>query len=91
MKNLDLTGGLIVAEAVMMALAEKMGRGAAHDVVYGACRKALDGGTLLIDELRKMAAVTAVIDDAGLVRLCDPAGYLGSAHAMIDRVLRARG
>ncbi len=37
-RNLDLTGGLIVAEAVMMAMAEKIGRGPAHDVVYGACR-----------------------------------------------------
>jgi 3-carboxy-cis,cis-muconate cycloisomerase len=87
-KNLDMTGGLIVAEAVMMAMAEKMGRGPAHDVVYGACRKALEGGTLLLDELRLMPAVTAVIDDAALVRLCDPAGYLGSADAMIDRVLK---
>ena len=88
-KNLDMTGGLIVAEAVMMALAEKMGRGAAHDCVYGACRRALDGGTMLLDELRKDAQVIGVIDDAALVKLVDPAGYLGAADAMINRVLAA--
>ena len=44
-RNLDLTGGLIVAEAVMMALAEHTGRQDAHDLVYGACRAALDKGT----------------------------------------------
>ena len=89
-KNLDMTGGLIVAEAVMMALAEQIGRGPAHDCVYGACRKALEGGTMLLDELRKTAQVTAVIDDAALVKLVDPALYIGTADGMIDRVLAAR-
>ena len=86
-KNLDMTGGLIAAEAVMMALAEKIGRGAAHDCVYGACRKALDNGTMLLDELAKEPKVTAAIDHAALTRLVDPAHYLGAADAMIDRVL----
>jgi 3-carboxy-cis,cis-muconate cycloisomerase len=89
-KNLDLTGGLIVAEAVMMALAPKLGRGAAHDLVYAACRKALDGGTMLADELAKMPEVTAVFDRAAIARLCDPAHYLGSADAMIIRTLAGR-
>src|SRR5437868_6624579 len=39
--NLDLTQGLIVAEAVMMGLAPQLGRQQAHDVVYEACREAL--------------------------------------------------
>ena len=88
-KNLDMTGGLIVAEAVMMALAEKIGRGPAHDCVYAACRKSLDGGTMLLDELRKEPKVTSAIDAATLERLVDPAHYLGAASAMIDRVLTA--
>ena len=50
-RNLDLTGGLIVAEAVMMALAEHTGRQDAHDIVYGACRAALDNGSTLLAEL----------------------------------------
>ena len=52
-RNLDLTGGLIVAEAVMMALAQHTGRQTAHDVVYGACRAALDKGTTLLAELER--------------------------------------
>ncbi len=88
-RNLDMTGGLIVAEAVMMALAEKIGRGPAHDCVYSACRKALEGGTMLLDELRREPKVTAVLDDAALQKLVDPAQYLGTADAMIDRVLAA--
>ena len=40
-KNLGLTHGLIVAEAVMMGLAPVMGRNEAHDLVYDACQEAL--------------------------------------------------
>lgn len=86
-RNLDATGGLIVAEAVMMALAEKIGRGPAHDCVYGACRKAIEYKTTLLAQLETIPEVTAALDRTALVRLVDPANYLGSAHAMIDRVL----
>jgi 3-carboxy-cis,cis-muconate cycloisomerase len=90
-RNLELTGGLIVAEAVMMALAEYIGRGAAHDIVYSACRSAADSGNELITELRRRPEVTAHLDDAALQKLVDPVNYLGSAPAMIDRVLSERG
>ena len=87
-RNLDLTGGLIVAEAVMMALAQHTGRGAAHDLVYGACRAALDGGTTLLAELERLPEVTRHLEPKRLAELTDPVNYLGSAPAMIDRVLK---
>jgi 3-carboxy-cis,cis-muconate cycloisomerase len=87
-RNLSLTGGLIVAEAVMMALAPHTGRGAAHDIVYGACRSALDGGTTLLDELGKSDEVTRHLAQAELERLVDPANYVGAAPAMVDRMTR---
>jgi 3-carboxy-cis,cis-muconate cycloisomerase len=87
-RNLDVTGGLIVAEAVMMALAEHTGRQAAHDLVYGACRAALDKNTTLLEELEKQPEVTRHLDAKRLRELTDPVNYLGSAPAMIDRVLR---
>ncbi len=86
-RNLDLTGGLIVAEAVMMALAQHTGRGAAHDLVYGACRAALDKGNTLLAELERLPEVTRHLDGKRLAELTDPVNYLGSAPAMIDRVL----
>lgn len=89
-RNLDITNGLIVAEAVMMALAPQTGRGAAHDLVYAACRNALEKGTPLIDQLRAMPEVTRHFDVAGLEKLVDPAGYLGTAREMVDRVLAGR-
>lgn len=89
-RNLDITGGLIVAEAVMMALAPMTGRGTAHDLVYAACRAAIEKGTPLIDQLRLMPEVTQHFDEPGLQRLVDPAGYLGTARQMVDRVLAGR-
>ena len=71
----------------MMGLAPHTGRGAAHDIVYAACRDALEHGTPLIDQLRQRPDVTAHFDDAGLASLVDPANYLGTALAMVDRVV----
>jgi 3-carboxy-cis,cis-muconate cycloisomerase len=87
-RNLDITGGLIVAEAAMMALAPHTGRGAAHDIVYDCCREALSNGTTLLTQLEKRADVTQHLDRAALARVVDPAQYLGTAREMVDRMLK---
>ena len=50
-KNLEISRGLIVAEAVMMGLAPQIGRQEAHDVVYDACRTANEKHMTLADAL----------------------------------------
>jgi 3-carboxy-cis,cis-muconate cycloisomerase len=87
--NLDLTKGLIVAEAVMMGLAPQLGRQQAHDVVYEACREALGQGRSLFDVLVANPAVSGALDEQRLRALCDPANYLGSAPRMTDAIVRA--
>jgi 3-carboxy-cis,cis-muconate cycloisomerase len=86
-RNLDLTGGLIVAEAVMMGLAPHIGRGEAHHVVKHACDAALAEAIPLAEALAREAAVASRLDRASIERLTDPAHYLGSADGFIDRVL----
>jgi 3-carboxy-cis,cis-muconate cycloisomerase len=86
-RNLDLTGGLIVAEAVMMALARHTGRQAAHDIVYGACRAALEQGTTLLQALEGRGEVTRHLAPERLAELVEPENYLGATQAMIDRAL----
>jgi 3-carboxy-cis,cis-muconate cycloisomerase len=88
--NLDITGGLIVAEAVMMGLAPHIGRQTAHDAVYDACRAALASGRRLADALREQPLVAARLDAAAIERLCDPVNYLGAAPEMADRMRAAR-
>jgi 3-carboxy-cis,cis-muconate cycloisomerase len=87
--NLNLTHGLIVAEAVMMGLAPHLGREAAHHVVKHACDVALTERLPLADALGRDPAVSARLDRAAIDRLTDPASYLGSANAFVDRVLAA--
>ncbi|WP_175653772.1 class-II fumarase/aspartase family protein [Pseudomonas sp. Marseille-P9899] len=90
-QNLDMTRGLIVAEAVMMGLAPALGRQVAHDVVYAACRVANDEGVSLLDALLARPDVTDRLDRAELERLTDPANYLGLAPQMVDRALAREG
>jgi 3-carboxy-cis,cis-muconate cycloisomerase len=85
--NLDISRGLIVAEAVMMGLASDLGRQEAHDVVYDACRVANDKGLTLADALSADSRVSARIDRATIERLTSPKNYLGLAPEMVDRVL----
>jgi 3-carboxy-cis,cis-muconate cycloisomerase len=89
--NLEITHGLIVAEAVMMGLAPHLGRGEAHHVVKHACDVALTEKVPLADALQRDPAVSDRLDRAAIERLIDPAGYLGSADAFIDRLLAAVG
>jgi 3-carboxy-cis,cis-muconate cycloisomerase len=88
-RNLDLSGGLIVAEAVMMGLAPHIGRQTAHDVVYDACRAAATSRRRLADVLKEDARVVQRLDGQAIERLCDPGNYLGAAPDMVDRT-RAR-
>ena len=89
-KNLGMTHGLIVAEAVMMGLAPHTGRNEAHDLVYDACRLAIESGRPLYDVLLETPAVAGPLGSERLRALTDPANYLGAAQAMVDRVLAAR-
>jgi 3-carboxy-cis,cis-muconate cycloisomerase len=88
--NLDLTQGLIVAEAVMMGLAPQLGRQQAHDIVYEACREALRQGSPLLDILMVNPVVAEAIPAGDLRALCDPANYLGAGPKMADDVVRNR-
>ena len=88
-KNLGLSRGLIVAEAVMMGLAPQLGRQRAHDLVYDACRVVNERGGSLTDALLAIPEIAGVIDRATIERLTDPGNYLGEAPRMVDRVIQA--
>ncbi len=88
-KNLDISRGLIVAEAVMMGLAPQLGRQEAHDVVYDACRHANEAHVSLQDALMANPRITSRIDRETIARLTSPRNYLGLAPQMVDRVLNS--
>ncbi|SAI65870.1 3-carboxy-cis%2Ccis-muconate cycloisomerase [Bordetella ansorpii] len=88
-RNLDLSDGLIVAEAVMMALAPKLGRQDAHDAVYDACRRACDDRVGLAQALMASPGIREHFDDAQIAAMTDPVNYLGQAAAFVDRACAA--
>jgi 3-carboxy-cis,cis-muconate cycloisomerase len=74
-----------------MGLAPHLGRGEAHHVVKHACDVALAERISLTEALARDAAVSSRLDRAAIERLTDPASYLGSAGAFVDRVVAASG
>jgi 3-carboxy-cis,cis-muconate cycloisomerase len=88
--NIFITKGLIMSEAVMMGLGDRMGRNYAHDLVYEICREVVKTGRPLIDLLEENPEIKKHADRKELEKLVDPANYLGVAGEMVDRVLAMR-
>jgi 3-carboxy-cis,cis-muconate cycloisomerase len=89
--DLDATHGLVMAEAVSMALAEHLGRQSAHELVERACARAIKERKQLREVLAADARVTKHLSKSDLDRALDPARYTGQAEAFVARALAARG
>jgi 3-carboxy-cis,cis-muconate cycloisomerase len=85
--NLDATGGLIMAEAVTMALAETIGKSEAHHLVEAAGKRAVAEKQHLRDVLAKDPKVTTHLTAAKIAELFEPMAYQGVSQALIDRLL----
>jgi len=85
--NLELTQGLVLAEAVSIALAQRIGRDAAHHLVEQCCRQAVQQGVHLRAVLGANAEVGAELSATELDRLLDPAHYLGQARRWVQRAV----
>jgi 3-carboxy-cis,cis-muconate cycloisomerase len=90
-ENLEATRGLVLAEAVTMALGAKIGRLPAHHLIEDACRRAAKAERHLREVLGEDAEVRKHLSADDLQRLLDPANYVGLAEALVDRALAARG
>jgi 3-carboxy-cis,cis-muconate cycloisomerase len=85
--NLDATQGLVLAEAVSIALAQRLGRDTAHHLVEQSCRQAVQQGVHLREVLGADPHVSAELSPAELDRLLDPANYLGLAQKWVERAV----
>ena len=85
--NLDLTGGLIMAESLTMALAPHIGRPEAQRIVRATCDQAVKSGVNLRQAALADMQVRAVLSPEEIDKALDPGGYLGSTDAFIDRAL----
>jgi 3-carboxy-cis,cis-muconate cycloisomerase len=85
--NLDTTHGLIMAEAVTFALAEKIGKSEAHHLVEAASKQAVATKKSLREVLAADPRVCAQLDAQKLADLFEPMAYQGVSQALIDRLL----
>lgn len=85
--NLEQTRGLILAEAVSLALAQRIGREAAHHLVEQCCKRAVADDRHLRGVLGETADVRRELNDAELDRLLDPSFYLGEARRWVERAV----
>jgi 3-carboxy-cis,cis-muconate cycloisomerase len=85
--NLDTTHGLIMAEAVTFALAEKLGKTNAHHLIEAASKKAVADQKHLRDVLTNDSKVTAQLDTKQIAALFEPMAYQGVSQELIDRLL----
>jgi 3-carboxy-cis,cis-muconate cycloisomerase len=85
--NLDETHGLIMAEAVAMALAERIGKAEAHHLVETASKKAVAEKKDLREVLIKDPKVTAHLSGEKIAKLFEPMAYQGVSQVLIDRLL----
>ncbi|HEY6293978.1 MAG TPA: 3-carboxy-cis,cis-muconate cycloisomerase [Terriglobia bacterium] len=88
--NLEATHGLILSEAVAVALGKHLGRPAAHRLVERACHRALAENRHLLPVLVEDEEVRAHLSPEEMERLLDPKNYIGLAESLVDRVLRER-
>ena len=90
-QNLDLTHGLINAEAVMLRLADVLGRQDAHHVVHHAVERVNGEKISFLDALRADSRVTNALTNDQITELLDPTRYTGlSEQVAVAAAARAR-
>ena len=89
--NLDLSGGLIMSEPIMLELGKKMGRQRAHDVVYEESQAAAIGKVAFRDLLAVNQTVRKFLSDSEIDEVLDPLRYIGlSTHIAVEQARFAR-
>jgi len=86
-ENIDATRGLVMAEAVSLALGQHIGRAAAHEWVEHACNTSLSSGLHLLQVLQADPKISTMLSGAALEKLCDPTVYSGESTTFVSRVL----
>jgi 3-carboxy-cis,cis-muconate cycloisomerase len=86
-KNLDVEGGTIMAEAVMMAVGAVVGRTDAHELVSRASATARSEGVSLREALERTLDPAILAAMPSLEVVLDPDSYLGETDAIVQAAL----
>ena len=89
LRNLERSGGVVLSEAVMMALAPKVGRDRAHALVLALSREALRRRAPFREVVAIDAEVRKHVPTRRLAQVLDYRGSLGLAGYFVDQVILA--
>jgi 3-carboxy-cis,cis-muconate cycloisomerase len=87
-KNLEISKGLIMSEAVMFKLAKKMGKQDAHDILYRCSMEAHSQGLSLLEALMKDSTVNGQFERRELEEALNPGGYVGMSGKIVEMVVK---
>ncbi|HEX7734136.1 MAG TPA: 3-carboxy-cis,cis-muconate cycloisomerase [Ktedonobacteraceae bacterium] len=85
--NLEITRGLIMAEALATALAGRLGKPEAYRLVETLSKQVSSSDQTLLQATQASAQVKAAFTSEELASTLDPTNYLGSTDIFIDRAL----
>ena len=90
-RNITLTKGRFMSEAVMLKLVEKgMERDKAHTIIREASLESSKKDIELMEVLKKKPKIREHLSEEELIEVLDPKNYIGSVKTQIDKIIRAR-
>ena len=84
-QNLDLSGGLIMSEALMLELGRRIGRQRAHDVIYDAAQASVVESRPFTETLSDEKEVLENLTADQIEALLDPTQYTGACGLLSDQ------
>lgn len=85
-RNLDLLGGLVYTEALMMRLSKEYGRLEAHEILYELAQQAISENRNFREILLNDQRVSAKLTKKDLDQIMDPAHYVGLSGYFVDKI-----
>jgi 3-carboxy-cis,cis-muconate cycloisomerase len=86
-RNLDLLGGVTMAEAVSFEVARKLGKAEAHRILETVSQRAIRDGISMQAALVQESSLSEHFNPQDFERMLTPINYLGSANDFIENVL----
>lgn len=87
-KNLDILQGYVLAERVMFALADKLGKQHSHEIVYELSMQGIEKGVHFKDMLKNDKVVMEILTQSQIDELLDATTYVGYAPKLVEKLLK---
>lgn len=87
-ENLFKLKGLLLSEAIMLALGEKIGKQTAHEIVYEISMEAFEKGISMKEIMMADKRITSNLTEEEIDRALDPSLYTGHSCDLVDRVIK---